>query len=149
MNAKNLNVVVFAALVFIFATAAVAAEGYTIRVNVPFDFVLSGTAYPAGHYQLSVNNTTFRNLVLIMGPDGNSLAMVNAMNWEVPNSDAKPHLVFRGYNGRYFLSSLWTGSMRIGVQFPRSREERRIMAALQGNNPTQVAQIGTVTVAGQ
>jgi hypothetical protein len=149
MNARNLNVMVFAALVFVFATAAVAAEGYTIRVNVPFDFVLDRTAYPAGHYQLSVNNTPFRNLVLIMGPDGNSLAMVNAMNWEGPSSDARPHLVFRGYNGRYFLGSVWTGSMGVGVQFPRSREEKRIMAALRGNNPTQVAQIRTITVAGQ
>jgi hypothetical protein len=149
MNARNLKVVVFGVLVVVFAAAAFAAEGYKVKANVPFDFVVNGQSYPAGQYLLTVNSSMFHNAVLILGPEGNALAFVHTTSWDVPSSDSKPYLVFRGYNDRYFLNSLYTGTLGVGVQFPRSREEKEIVATLRAKTPTQVAQVRTITIAAQ
>ena len=148
MNARNLKVVFVALVLCTFTAAAFAAEAPGLKAKIPFDFMVNGQSYPAGEYVVNVRGAIGRGVAMLSGPDGNFLTLVNAITWDGPTRQGTPYLTFHGYENRYFLRNMWTGTWGVGLEFPRSREEKEILNALRSKAPSQLAQVKMVAVAG-
>ena len=102
-----------------------AAQVQTLRLNVPFDFVVAGKTLPAGHYYvkrvLNSENTTW----LINGDHGFATVITNAV--ESPRTPHAPSLVFLEGGGRYSLVQIWDQE-HFGREVPRSNVKQTLVA---------------------
>ena len=102
------------------ALCAASAQGDGVRVNVPFQFWVSGKTLPAGSYVLSSR----RDRMLIRNADGNETAIALASNVSGHSESNNGKVVFRCYHSQCFLSQLWNPAEDGGHQVLRSREEQ-------------------------
>jgi hypothetical protein len=113
------------AAVAVLLAVPVSAQTITLKVSVPFDFVVGGHTLPAGDYLVSQVNAerflTVRNV--------SSEAMPTVITPNVPGHDAVPgeaSLTFHRYGGDYFLAEIWDGYTGQGRSIWMSRTEREI-----------------------
>ena len=99
------------------------STGQTIRANIPFDFVVNRQTLPAGQYDITRYGSTGQAL-LIHGNQENILALANGARSLKPASATK--LVFKSYEGRYFLSQVWVEGSTAGRQLPKSAHEAEV-----------------------
>ena len=111
-----------AALAIVLA-APVSAQTLSLRVSIPFDFVVGGNTLPAGDYLVSQVNAerflTVRNV--------SSDAMPTVITPSMPGHAAVPGeaaLTFHRYGGDYFLAEIWDGYTGQGRSIWMSRTER-------------------------
>ena len=121
---KVLGCLSMAALAVLLA-APVSAQTLTLRVSVPFDFVVGGNTLPAGDYLISQVNAerflTVRNV--------SSDAMPTVITPSVPGHLAVPGeatLTFHRYGSDYFLAEIWDGYTGQGRSIWMSRTEREM-----------------------
>jgi len=121
---KVLGCLSMAALAVLLA-APVSAQTLTLRVSVPFDFVVGGHTLPAGDYLVSQVHAerflTVRNV--------SSDAMPTVMTPSAPGHLAVPgeaSLTFHRYGGDYFLAEIWDGYTGQGRSIWMSRTEREL-----------------------
>jgi|SRR5215813_8870484 len=101
------------------------AQSVTLRVQVPFEFMLGDKVYPAGEYTLQ-SLDSYSNSLFIR----NGRVEASAVTLSYPTTSLEPakksELVFHRVGNTYFLSELWCADSRIGRDFPRSRMESKI-----------------------
>jgi hypothetical protein len=119
---KVLGCLSMAALAIVLA-APVSAQTLSLRVSIPFDFVVGGNTLPAGDYLVSQVNAerflTVRNV--------SSDAMPTVITPSMPGHAAVPGeaaLTFHRYGGDYFLAEIWDGYTGQGRSIWMSRTER-------------------------
>lgn len=110
MQLKSLTCVC-AALATLVTASIPAGAGFvrgTAKVNVPFEFVVSGKTMPAGKYNLepSANQT----LVTLRGERGSSVLVFMDRQSTSINDIAKPRLVFEKQNGKFLLKGVWSST---------------------------------------
>jgi hypothetical protein len=101
--------------------AATCAQGQGVKVNVPFQFRVSGETLPAGVYVFSSR----RDRVLIRSAEGNASAMALVNGVSGRSSSTNGRVVFRCYARECFLSQLWNPAEDGGHQLLKSREEEK------------------------
>jgi len=112
-------------------TLAVAfSSAQTIRANIPFAFVASGSNLSAGEYTVEGQGWTDQMLQLC-NLQQHQCAFVVASQVESRRNNEPGKLVFNRYGNRYFLSEIWSAS--IIQTLPKSRSER--LLAKSGSEP--------------
>jgi hypothetical protein len=118
--------VLFASLLF--GTAALAGAQNAVRVQVPFDFQVSGKTLPAGTYTISPIFDRDPAVFRISGAQGQGpiafMTSVKSLN------QTGASLSFRRYGESYFLSGVTNGSGKFNI--PRTKQE--LLAASKGSS---------------
>jgi hypothetical protein len=110
------------------AAAAVVAvpqvrAGETVRVEVPFQFVMAGQPLPGGEYRLEVDATA--RVVHVYSPAGRHVA--TALCQTEPSVSREVGLVFHTHAGQRFLKAVTTGR-GFEVALPEVKAERAAAA---------------------
>lgn len=103
------------------ASLTAAAANHKVRVHVPFDFQVNGTAMPAGQYHFEV--PAGGAMLLLTGPDGTRHASI-AMPLGNPNNPKPAQVVFERLGDRYRLAEVWMNGASAGSGVPRTKAER-------------------------
>lgn len=116
MNTKRLLCACFAAAaLLITAMPAMANTATTTYTNVPFAFLASGKAMPAGHYALGKNSES----VMSVRHEGGAAALAIITNRVGPFvGPIQPKLIFIKKNGQYHLSEIYLSAAPGGEQIP-------------------------------
>src|SRR5690349_7854307 len=99
------------------------AFGQTIRakINVPFDFIVTGKTLPAGEYTFRFN--AGGSVLAIEGVDTRETMMFLAGEDENMKRSETTRLVFHHYANRYFLRQVWMAGNYDGVELPKTTRE--------------------------
>jgi len=120
----------------------------TLRVNIPFQFVIDRTTLPAGEYVVVHLSPDSPDVLRIESLDGRTSAFIDA---EVPlgglRFPEKSKLVFNQYGDSYFLSQIWTVGDPVGRKVLPSHLERELALKLEASNKGMKPE--TVMVSGQ
>ena len=118
-----------AAVALLFAGLGVAQAQQTMTAKIPFDFVASGHALPAGTYvfraALPNNNET---LAILDGRGHGAVAGANSLDWQQTGQK----LVFRKYGEQYFLADIYSPTGRL--HFTPSRSESKLAQTAEAQN---------------
>jgi D-alanyl-D-alanine carboxypeptidase len=99
------------------------SAGQTIRADIPFSFVVNRQTLPPGQYDISRYSAN-SPVLLIHGNQENILTMANGARSLNPASTTK--LVFKNYEGHYFLSQVWVQGSTAGRELPKSAHEAEV-----------------------
>lgn len=130
-------------LMALFATAAVstrAQTSYSVRADVPFDFVVGDKTIPAGRINATGVSAAIHGPLAITNTTQGKLALRNGrrMLGSEPTDQAK--LVFHKYGNRYFLAQIWIPGYE-AWEVLKSKEEKsleRDMRLVKNFKPTSV-----------
>jgi hypothetical protein len=125
------------AAVAVLLAAPVSAQILTLRVSVPFDFVVGGHTLPAGDYLVS---KLTESGVLELRNLSNGATPI-AITSSVPGQMAVPgeaSLTFHRYGADYFLAEIWDGYTGQGRSIWMSRTEREIANRASLSKPGMV-----------
>ena len=114
--------VALSAIVILATGSAIAqSQNPVMKVQVPFQFTAGNLTLPAGDYRLL---RPHQSVVLLEDSAGRGLANIITNSAENHRAQADGKLVFRGYNGRYFLAEVWRAGAQNGQTLPISGVER-------------------------
>jgi hypothetical protein len=104
------------------ATASAYAQTGVLKANVPFNFMVSNTQFPAGEYRVHPLGVT-GSAMTIQSPDGKYIQafLPNACSSPQPQKTSK--LIFHRYGSQYFLAEIWESGNDRGRELPRSGRE--------------------------
>jgi len=126
MTKKLYSMFAMLGLFFVLAVSSAQAQSSDlIKVNVPFDFQVSGKTLPAGEYAIK---RVSEKVLLIRNAEGKGEAMVQAPSRIQGPVNKQERLVFHQYGDQYFLSQVWLNRQGDGRELNRSSEERRAAA---------------------
>ena len=98
----------------------------TIRVQIPFAFVVNRQALPPGEYTVSRLGDNDA-ILLIRGTENKEVMMATSNRMESSKPASKTKLVFRRYGAdRYFLSQVWVEGSDTGRQLSKSAHESEV-----------------------
>ncbi len=105
-------------------SGVLAQSAQPLQADVPFAFTVSDTILPAGHYQLTYNNTA--HVLSIRGLDQNpGGGFVTAQPISASNSSEQARLKFDCYDKTCYLAQAWQGSTT-GLKVRQPERERRL-----------------------
>jgi hypothetical protein len=115
-------------LTVIFASAAVstrAQTAYSVRADVPFDFIVGNKTIPAGRITAHGVSSAMQGSLSITNPAAGKLALRNGRRLLGTRESNQGKLVFHKYGNRYFLAQVCIpGYQAWGVV--KSKEERSL-----------------------
>jgi hypothetical protein len=107
------------------------AQSAVLKVDVPFNFSVSGTFLPAGSYALGFDPA--HPNVLLIEDRAKSVKARAFVERGLIGRGTLHTLTFHRYGGQYFLSEIHLNSALEGVLLPETKLERQAGKA----NPTQ------------
>lgn len=119
---------VFPIAIGVIAFAAIppaAAQTASMRLDIPFDFVVGNKVLPAGQYTAKVDRA-FNTLRLQCGNEATTVLLAAAI---VPTAGAESNsakLVFHQYGHVYILREVWTNGGWYGRELYWSKAEREL-----------------------
>jgi hypothetical protein len=124
----------------LFAAAAANAQGFNVRGNIPFDFVVSNQTLPAGEYEVRPGAPSDLMLI-IQSSDGSkaALAITYACGGGAPSKQTE--LVFHHVGRQYFLSQIQVQGYSEGRQLPKSRAEAEVALNQEADSVVIVADL--------
>lgn len=141
MKTTSIKFIVLIALTV--SMAAISSHAQTrvgFKGKVPFDFVVSGRAFKAGGYTISVADVKSDNGALIItGDDGLGTMIVMATPTGTPWQNTSARLIFKRFAGQSYLSAIVSPIFEAAFrQDPARRESMR-----------RSTQIETVSIVGR
>jgi hypothetical protein len=132
------QMLLFAAVCLLIGNAVIPAHGQTgsVKVKVPFSFILGDKTYPAGEYGFLAGKTN----VVVQNSDGTRIAMRMANHVTGSSAGKNGQVIFECYIDQCFLSQIWTPGQDDGRELLRSRRE---MFAATKHVGTYMALLGT------
>lgn len=121
MNLRTISALVLS----LAAVSTISARDLTLRVNIPFSFVVNGASLPPGEYTIQPTSPITATTMIIRGADHSVEAVTFAT--ERPAFPGTRQLVFHRYGGRNFLFQIWPVGDR-GNQLTPTRFERELAA---------------------
>ena len=98
-----------------------------VKVTIPFDFNVGDTTLKAGDYSIKAQSPgSAPQLLVLQDTDGKPLAVVNGIRIDEKENNGNPHLSFRKYEDRYFLSQVWFDGTSAGVGVRHGRQEQEL-----------------------
>ena len=120
---KQLFVLLGLGLLLVGASAS--AQTVNMKVNVPFNFIVSGGTLPSGEYTIQGLGTA-GNAMSIRSADKTAKSLVLASRCESRETPERSKLVFHRYGDRYFLAQIWMAGNNAGHELPQSRRETEV-----------------------
>ena len=118
------------------ANSVAAQSAYRFRVEVPFQFVLSGQTLPAGTYVIERTDPVKPNIVTLKKVDGEIVRVVLTQRVEKDEPSTASSLIFINRKGKHYLFQVWTVAAMNGNQIPVALEKK--VNEQQRNNVTFV-----------
>jgi hypothetical protein len=114
-------------LLFVFASlflvaGSVHAQSVTLRVDIPFDFVVDNTIMHAGTYTIQPMNTN-ESIVELRSLDFKDILLLAPYGGASDRVQHENKLVFQVSDGQYFLWQIWTQDYEEGRQLSIKRPE--------------------------
>jgi hypothetical protein len=89
-----------------------------IKANIPFDFVVGGEIFPAGHYSVALLGPM---LLELRDSQGRALTNVLTQSVQAPAKPGRPKLRFDNEGGQNVLTQVWQEGEEIGQQVLRPK----------------------------
>ena len=130
MKKQIMSALVCFALTLVMAASVFAQAGRSVRVHVPFDFVVAGKQMPAGDYSVRRVSKDSETALLIQSEDGRSVATVFTQASQ--REPLRAELRFRRHGESYFLSEVSIPGTAGVREIPRSKsEEKRVRELIE------------------
>jgi len=113
-----------AAITIVLAVGPAYAQTNPVAAQVPFDFVVGATQFPAGEYTIQRNGLSSDALVIRGKGHSPMFFLANATMSNQPAKRSK--LVFRKYGSRYFLHEIWIEGNNRGRALPTTKVDREL-----------------------
>jgi hypothetical protein len=129
MRNDALGMIALFTLAFSLAASPVRANSFTsdpIVVTVPFSFRAGETTLPAGTYIVGRLSPWSPCVVLQNAEGGPSGAVMTSGSLKADRKPLPARLVFQGYNGKYFLSQVWTSTHGSGLAVSKVDDELKL-----------------------
>lgn len=107
----------------------------TIKANIPFDFVVGGEIFPAGHYSVALIGPVVLELRDSLG---RALTNVLTQSVQSPAKSGRPKLRFDNEGGQNVLTQVWQEGEEIGHQVLRPKSAT--IAVRRGSGHVQTAE---------
>jgi hypothetical protein len=133
MRTFTLGMIALFTFVISFSATPVRANGFasdTIVVTVPFEFTAGEKTLPAGTYVVGRLSQSSSCYLLQNADGGPSVAVMTGGSLQSGRKRLPARLVFNGYNGKYFLSQVWSQNHGSGVEISKSDEEVALAKSL-------------------
>jgi hypothetical protein len=89
----------------------------SVRVSIPFAFIVGEKTMPAGDYTLEpANNNGLYTRLLIRSRDGHTAMIISTGVVQAKEFQEEAKLTFNHYGDQYFLSQVWTPGTVYGRQ---------------------------------
>jgi hypothetical protein len=113
----------FIGLALLLATTSAYAQTITVKANVPFDFIVGRSMFPAGQYTVqSIDGSALS----IGNSDLHTRRIVLSRRCQSIQASDKTKLVFHRYGNSYFLSQIWAAGDNSGHELPKSARELEV-----------------------
>ncbi len=128
MKTRIFGVVLAAMVLAVIAYPSPAAAQVDTRiVNIPFNFHVNNTAYPAGNYEIAYTGQP--RYFILRSADFKLGQFLYGNPVDVRREPSMAGLMFTRYGEKYFLAQIWVGD-RGGI-FPKSTMEREYASQWQ------------------
>ena len=107
------------------ASASAYAQTVNMKVNVPFNFIVSGATLPSGQYTIKDFGAT-GNVISIRTLDNKAKSLILKRRCESLKASEQTKLVFHRYGDRYFLAQIWMAGNKSGNELPKSPREGEV-----------------------
>ena len=122
------------ALTITFAVAPAAADSFgSIRVDVPFDFTVDHSIFPAGKYTIRPAGGSINDVIRITSEDGKASGMLLTHSAQSVQSKDESVVIFHRYGDQYFIFQVWAVGDTTGLEIPKSSMERQAARAVEAN----------------
>ena len=105
-----------------------------LQANIPFQFHVGNTKFPAGEYRIHVLDDSDLTTMEISSMDNSASALFQVREADTNSQPTKTELLFNKYGNRYFLAKMFDEGNPSGVQVSESGYEKRIsqQTAMEG-----------------
>jgi|SRR5215469_15289548 len=117
------------------------AQTVHVRADVPFNFAVGSTTYPAGTYSIGTMGDRDNKVLLMRAADGKNTTSIMSNAAENLTPADKTKLVFSRYGNQYFLSQVWLNGATRGRQLPKSNREKEVAKAMARNVATEQVEV--------
>ena len=124
-------------LLLLFAASAAHAQPPPLRARIPFDFIVNGKTLPAGEYR--VGRFMSASAFSVSSEETKQTASFLTSPVHSPSGVRPATLIFHRYGRQYFLYQVWTDDPHYGVEVPKSKLERELIARKEVSNDITVA----------
>jgi hypothetical protein len=107
-----------------------------VKANIPFNFTINKTSFPAGQYTVKSSGTM--GTLVIRGENSTQMVSTHGVTAGKPSGTSK--LIFHRYGDQYFLSQIWVEGSDSGRELPRTRVEKELMSKAESTPTTVLAQ---------
>jgi hypothetical protein len=122
------------------------AQGKTLirKVQIPFDFSVRDTTFPAGVYSVTRVNQE-KIMLRLSNEDSGEAVHIVTIPVQAKKSPKTAKLIFRRYGDTYFLSQVWESDEIQGHQLLKSHTERSVERDLakRGGGPAIIDIVST------
>jgi hypothetical protein len=143
MKKQIFSVVVTGCLLALMIAAPARAQmpGTTMRVTIPFDFIVRGKTLPAGNYEIKRVGDSPAGLIVQNVNEKREHLIFETESLETRNIPDRSEIVFNRYGDSYFLSEVLTAGEELGREVTPSRAERQLRREMASNRtePESVA----------
>lgn len=96
-----------------------------VKANVPFDFIVNGSTFPAGEYTLQSVDVQGK-VLSIRGVNSQTQGMIVSEDSRSSERSQQTKLVFHRYGNQYFLAEVWLQGDDIGRNLPECPLEKEV-----------------------
>ncbi len=129
------SAVVIGCLLVLMITVPAQAQmpGTTMRVAIPFDFIVKGKTLSAGYYEIERINDSPEGLIIRAINNKHDHVMFETETTEAKTIPNESEVIFHRYGDSYFLSEIFTAGERMGRELAASRAERNLRSEVASN----------------
>lgn len=114
-------------VIFILMSISVNAQSSkTMKINIPFEFIVAGDVFQAGDYTIERFNPQKRSILILKAVEGDNKKIFLTNGVKAKKIVETPNLVFTKINDSYFLSQIWTNLSKSGLEVVKSKQERKL-----------------------
>jgi len=126
MKKRSFLLLSFAAIVFVFGSVGVSAQGTTaLKANIPFEFSIGKTTLPAGEYTITLPETGSASSISVRENSGRGFARVLTNSIQTGKADQPNGIIFIRSGSRYYLYQVHLGDRDAGHEVVKSRKLAR------------------------
>ena len=114
-------------IVILLTTISINAQSRgTMKITIPFEFIVAGNTFKAGDYTIKRFNPQNRSILILKAIKGDSKKIFLTHKIISKKSVETPKIVFTKIGSSHFLSQIWSDSTGIGFQVFKGKQERKM-----------------------
>ncbi len=121
-------------IIFLLLSISVNAQSRsTMKVNIPFRFIVAGDVFEAGDYTIERFNPQKRSMMILKSVEGDIKKVFLTNSVKAEKIVETSNLVFTKIDDSYFLSQIWADSTNNGFELLKSKQERKMKRLAEVN----------------